>query len=258
MEPINDYYRYTQLMRNGFYDKLFFIDKLFDPWYTLLDYGCADGFQTKILAQIFPDKKIIGYDSDADMLNRAAYTGSMPGNVRFTNDIDTEADTIYLSSVIHEVYSYSKPERIEDFWRMVFHNRDRVIIRDMGLSGHWPKERAVFMKKAVPIVRQWSEARHVRGELQRFEERFGSINTDDNLIHFLLKFLYVESPNWHREVHENYLPVTSEQIIALMPEGWHIDYRENYTLPYLKWKWRTEFGLDVPYTTHYKLILSRR
>jgi hypothetical protein len=258
METINDYYRYTQLMRNGFYDKLFFIDKIFDPWSTLVDYGCADGFQTKILAQIFPEKQIVGYDSDPDMLNRAQFTGSLPSNVRFTSDVtNLQGDIIFLSSVVHEVYSYAKnSDEVQAFWSMVFQpGRKHVIVRDM-VQPVFDRLSPQFVHQATPIVKKWCEENHVRGELQRFEEHFGSIDKAKNLLHFLLKYLYITSPNWMREVHENYLSQSVERLLGVAPSDWRLDYREDYTLPYLKWKWRKDFGLDVPFTSHVKLILS--
>ena len=104
MYDIKDYHRYTTLMRNGFYDKLFFIDKIFGQWKTFLDFGCADGFLTKMIAEIFPDKQIIGYDKSPEMIARAIGSGSMPGNVTFTTSLPTSGiDIIYFCSVLHEI-----------------------------------------------------------------------------------------------------------------------------------------------------------
>lgn len=256
MEQISDYYRYTQLMRNGFYDKLFFIDKIYDEWNTLLDYGCADGFQTKILANIFPDKQIIGYDYDKDMINRALYTGAMPGNVRFTDNLSetSTGDIFFGSSIVHEVYSYAKSkDDITRFWNDVFHpDRKFVVIRDMSVDISTPY---LMNLSTVMKVKKWVEDHHFNGELAMFEERFGPINEARNFAHFILKWPYLSSPNWHREVHENYSPISSGEIIKLAPEDWKVDYQETYTLPFLKWKIRKEIGIDLPMKTHYKLIL---
>ncbi len=259
METISDYNRYTQLMRNGFYDKMFWIDKIFDPWQSLLDFGCADGFQTKILAQIFPDKQVVGYDSDPDMINRARFTGSLPGNVRFTENPEEipSGDVMYLSSIIHEIYSYNKIDQVNEFWQNVF-TKDRkfVIIRDMGYSEMINTvSRTICNYRTMERLHTWFQDNGYGGELLRFEEHFGDIKEMKNLIHLLLKYPYVNSPNWMREVHENYLPVSIEEIERIAhKEGFVTDYKEQYTLPYLKWKWRTELGIDLHYNTHVKLI----
>ncbi len=259
MEQITDYHRYTTLMRNGFMDKLFFIDKLFDHWSSFLDYGCADGFQTKMIANIFPEKRITGYDKDEEMINRARFTGTMQGNVSFTSELQwiQSYDVIYLSSIMHEVYSYAKtPKEIQEFWQMVFHpSRKTVIIRDMMYSD---KILDSGDEKMVFNIIKHCEERGILGEMTRFEEHFGSMGlSKKNIIHFLLKYPYIDSPNWMREVHENYLPLSIESLSNLIPEGWVIDYKELYTLPYLKWRWRKAFRIDVPYTTHAKIIIRR-
>lgn len=259
METINDYNRYTQLMRKGFYDKLFFIDKIFDPWESLLDFGCADGFQTKMLAGIFPEKRIVGYDSDEDMINRALFTGSYLGNVRFTSNPEecSSGDVIYLSSLVHEIYSYNRTEAVEAFWKNVFSDtRKFVIIRDMGYSYNDNTYKSQKNHDIADITKTWCKRNLMLGDLQRFEEHFGGINTGylKPLLHFLLKYPYINSPNWMREVHEDYLPIAIETLIKKAPEGWAVDYKEQYTLPFLKYKWRKELGIDVDFKTHVKLI----
>jgi hypothetical protein len=257
MEQINDYYKYTQLMRNGFYDKLFFIDKLFDPWQTLVDYGCADGFQTKMLAGIFPDKMIVGYDQDPDMLLRAQFGGGISSNVRFTHSQEEiqQGDIMFLSSVLHEIYSYKSAEDIATFWSLVFsEGRKQVIIRDMSFNGALTP---IHEYTLLPM-KQWCEDHQVRGELLRFEEQFGSLEEPKNFMHFLLKYQYTTSPNWRRELYEDYFAFNVNHFVKNLPEGWHIDHYEKYTLPYLKWRWRNELDLDMPYTTHFKLIITKQ
>jgi SAM-dependent methyltransferase len=260
MEQINDYHSYTQLMRNGFYDKLFFIDKLFGPWRTLVDYGCADGFLTKLIAVIFPEKQIIGFDNDPDMLLRAQFGGGISSNVRFTHDIDEihNGDILFLSSVLHEIYSYKSAEDITTFWSHVFaENRKYIIIRDMSFNGSAIAPNNRISSSMLNPLRTWCEDNHVRGELIRFEEHFGSIENPKSFMHFLLKYQYTTSPNWLREVHENYFGFDVNHFIKSIPEGWQIDHYEKYSLPYLKSKWRMELGIDPSLTTHFKLILTK-
>lgn len=259
MEQINNYYRYTQLMRNGFYDKLFFIDKLFRKWGSMVDYGCADGFLTKLIADIFPEKQLIGYDRDERMINYARFTGSMPNNVQFTSNrkLIREAHGIYLSSVIHEVYSYSHAH-VNEFWDDVFSpERKFVVIRDMILPKFEPLTN--FDEMVNAILTYVSKINAV-GELKRFGEHFNWNGMESSIqaIHFLLKMPYIYSPNWNRELFENYIPISDYDFqVGVIPIGWEIFYEEHYTLPYLKFWWKENLGIDVPYDTHSKYIIQR-
>jgi len=264
MEQIQDYRRYTELMKNGFYDKLFFIDKLFGDWNTLVDFGCADGFSTKIIATIFPNKKIIGYDSDEKMIYRARNTGQLPGNVNFTTkrEITETADVMFLCSVTHEIHSYQTIEEVRNFYNYVFNdNRKYVILRDMvynySRSSLWTE---VQEKK----VREYCDKRNITGELERFENLFGSISRTECLLHFMMKYLYIDSPNWSRELNENYLGVNTKTLShqGYLPINWEIDYKELYILPYLKHKWEEDFGITgeipMPLNTHGKFIFKNK
>lgn len=257
MENINDYSRYIQLMRNGFYDKLFFLDKLFHKWNSLIDYGCAEGFQTKLIAQVFPDKQITGYDNDQTMVNLARYSGSLSSNVRFTQDEADcyQGDIINLGSVIHEVYSYRHPEKIKDFWAMVFNpNRKYVIIRDMLQHPYYEG----YSDDVVQAIKDYCKKLHVLGELKRFEDHWLPLNNDRTIIHFLMKLPYITSPNWPRELHENYVPLSAENMFSQAPEGWCIEYVNRYTLPFLKYWWKQNLGVDAGYHTHINVIFRNK
>jgi len=43
MEKINDYEIYTYRMKKRLLDKMFFLDKFFEPIENIVDFGCADG-----------------------------------------------------------------------------------------------------------------------------------------------------------------------------------------------------------------------
>jgi hypothetical protein len=259
MEKINDYYRYTQLMRNGFYDKLFFIDKLFEDWKSLIDYGCADGFLTKMIANIFPDKAIMGYDDSEEMIKLAYSSGDKPNNVRFTSAF-TGADVIYLSSMIHEVYSYKKDQKgIDFFWGMVFNNRRRyVVIRDMGVR--YDPTPKFDTTDTILAIKNYCRRINAIGEVFRFEEKFGKLEGFPyQVLHLLLKLPYISSPNWNRELNEDYIPISFDRLMnSYVPENWEVEYSELYQLPYLKYWWKKEIGITVPYTTHMKLIIKNK
>ena len=74
-----------------------------------------------------------------------------------------------------------------------------------------------------------------------FEKIYGEIRTIKELNHFLLKYMYKE--NWNREGTENYVPVSFEQydqIVELL--GMTVLFQRSSTIPYLKNKWREDFG----------------
>lgn len=140
MLAINDYEVYSSRMEKSLEDKLFFED-LVEGVDTLIDFGCADG---KLLGQVhtdFPDWNLYGIDADPTMLEAAK------GNCRAAEYICADglpADqlrniapsaVINLSSVIHEIYSYSTPEKIGNFWNDLFGCGFKYIsIRDLALS----------------------------------------------------------------------------------------------------------------------------
>jgi len=254
-EEIKDYHRYTTLMRNGFYDKLFFADKLFGGWKTMLDYGCADGFLTKIIAETFPDKTIYGFDDNTNM-SAMMSTGSNPANAYFTG-IPVKTDVLLLSSVIHEVYNYKKPP-VQDFWDYVFRSGFKyIVIRDMiwRAKDEYPN----IMVKAQSNIIRWCEENSSLGELHRYESMYGSLSMVKSLVHFLLKYLYMSSPNWNRELKEDYLKFNYIDLLEIIPSEYRVIYQENYKLPYLEYKWEQDFGItNIRSDTHTKIILKLR
>ena len=84
----------------------------------------------------------------------------------------------------------------------------------------------------------------------------GSIGINKNLIHYLLKYRYTE--NWDRELNENYLPISKEKLLSLIPKNYEVIFYEHYALPFLKEKVREDFGIILKDKTHIKLILKRK
>ena len=123
--PISNYDQYIIDMNTTMSDKLFFIDEIrFD---VIVDFGCADGSFLKSVSNIKPNVKIIGYDLDQTMLDKAA--SKLPKTAILTDSWETvireikgyKSPLLNLSSVIHEVYSYSNSLTVNKFWnRQVF------------------------------------------------------------------------------------------------------------------------------------------
>jgi hypothetical protein len=93
-----------------------------------------------------------------------------------------------------------------------------------------------------------------KSQLQDFENKWGKVNNNKNLIHYLLKYRY--KANWEREVAENYLPITMEYLLSLIPDNYEIVFYEHYSLPFLKEQVNKDFGINIKDNTHIKMILK--
>lgn len=91
-------------------------------------------------------------------------------------------------------------------------------------------------------------------QLKEFENRWGKIDNNKSLIHYLLKYRY--NTNWNREVRENYLPITKEEFFNIIPSSYEIVYYHHYTLPFTKDKIQEDFGIELKDNTHIKILLK--
>lgn len=255
-KPISNYDQYIAGMNTTMSDKLFFTDSI--NYDVIVDFGCADGTFLQSLSRKNPNVKIVGYDLDSTMLGIARK--KLGKNAILTDNWDeaTSAVTGYknpllnLSSVIHEVYSYSNSNTIKYFWdKQVFGGDFKYIsIRDMIPSVTLTRNEINNYKDDARKVRQKADKKY----LLSFEERWGSINENYRaFIHFLLKYKYTD--NWDREVNENYLPVTLETIKSKIPSNYKIVMEEDFVLPYLKEQVKKDFGVELTHSTHTKLII---
>lgn len=124
---ICNYEKYTYGMRKSIRDKLFFEGLVDNSVDTFVDFGCADG---QVLAQVhndFSDWTLIGIDNNDTMLRfaeRNCPTAMYYKNLPYDKN---QSAILNLSSVIHEVYSYSTESEITEFWKGVFENGYRYI-----------------------------------------------------------------------------------------------------------------------------------
>ena len=240
MSPIENYNVYTNGMKKALYDKLFFVDKI-NPS-MIVDFGCADGTLMRETREYFPDIPIIGVDNDAQMRE------SVKGFEVLSDLSEVEPEkgsALILSSVLHELYSYSSFQDIVNFWEYA-DEFDYIVIRDMAISDN----------SALTVVPE-GEPELLRNlypeQAKDFEKIWGSLAVTKNFLHFLLKYKYTE--NWKRELHEDYLINTSERIQSQVNNK-SIVYKEHCVLPYLKDTWGKEFGVNVKTPTHLKLIVK--
>ena len=159
-KPISNLQSYIEGMNYSMRDKLFFTEMLnFD---VIVDFGCADGTFLEELSKINPGVKLIGYDLDDTMLSKAKsrlgkkglFTNDWNEAIRFTSG--SKNPLLNLSSVIHEVYSYSTSNVISKFWKeQVFGGDFRYItIRDMIPSVKMDKEEINSPNNVKVIVDQ--------------------------------------------------------------------------------------------------------
>jgi len=249
--PVAQVDNYNISMSKGVRDKIFFLDKVSPD--CIVDFGSADGFMLSEIKKINPNINLIGYDIDDEMISKSMIKHP---DIFVTNDWNVvmskiskyKKPAVFLSSVIHEVYSYSTGKNINKFWNDIYsENFKWVIIRDMMPSKYFEKMNILDVNK----IKQHSNPSY----LKDFEEYWGDIGRDyRNLLHWLLKYKYTN--NWERELKENYLPITLETLKEKIPPNWKIIYEDHYIYEYFKKLIKNDFGVELVDPTHLKMIIE--
>lgn len=251
MEEIKDFEGYLRRMQNGMDDKLWWVDKVDSK--TIVDYGCADGTLLKHIREIHPNYTLIGVDINPDMLVIAQE--NVPDATFITVDefFDSHKDysgaTLILSSVIHEIYSYC-PDADEIIANLLSMGFDHIAIRDMFV-----KTDTVHQTIPIQII-DLLQKKTNKEMLTDFGECWGLPLTVKRLIHYLLKYRYVD--NWEREVRENYLPIDIEPFVYMVSKYYNIEHFEHYTLPFIKDQIKKDIGLVLDVPTHAKILLTKK
>jgi len=264
MTPIYDYDGYNDKMNKSMLDKLFFLSHVDAD--IFVDFGCADGAMIRTMSRIDPESLYIGYDNDLEMIEKAILLKENSRNVFLTNWKTIESfleDSNYpyskscliLSSVIHEVFSYEDEKGIEEFYQRVFNSGfDYIAVRDMALC-YDP-----LSYKNVANPSSWIEDIYKTADscqVKEFEDVWGKLNLNNNAIHFLLKYKYVD--NWEREVKENYFSYDLDKFIDVgYDAGYKVNYHEYFYVPFIRRQIFKDFGFWLNENTHYKLILEKK
>lgn len=270
---INNIEIYNSRMDASIEDKLWFNDKVDADIY--IDFGCANGNLLKHLAYIHnkqnkTPKQYIGYDINEEMIKKAEQNCHRYNGINFTNNINKIKDychliknkkiCLILSSVMHEIYSYSTEEEIFQFWSDIKYTicPDYIVIRDMchGVNTMIKQCYELYLNNYVDDMIHKVKAKANNEQISDFEYNWGKICSIKNLTHFLLKYRYVE--NWDREVKENYLPIPTFTIKSILSTLYHVTHEEYYCLPYLKNQFKKDFDIDFIGYTHYKMMFSLR
>ena len=252
---IDDVKTYNHRMEKSLIDKIFWVDKVDSS--IIVDYGCADGVLLKALQKLFPDYTYIGYDISSEMI-KIANDGSE--GILFTTSWDEVTSTlsklegkktIVLNSLLHEVYHYLSADEIDAFWKRIWESQfDYVCVRDMMVAESTSRPSDPL---AVARIRQLFD----KQKLAQWEGRWGSLNENWSLTHFLLSYHYSDSSSWEREYKENYLSNSLETFMQLIPKEYFPHFMEHYTLPFIRSKVMKDFNIQLQDRTHIKLILSK-
>lgn len=164
--------------------------------------------------------------------------------------LDPSESLLNLSSVVHEVYSYSPAYARKEFWDDVFGRGFKyVTIRDFCLGGFGPA-------LADTEDYQKVKAKANKKQVEEFEKNFGSLRYEVNFVHFLMKYRYVE--NWEREVKENYFAINLEMIEDIAQQyGYEVMFKEHYMLPFTRDRVKEDFDVNLPENTHVKFIFKK-
>ena len=254
MNPIINLDKYTTSMKTTLSDKLFFTELIESDIYV--DFGCADGSTLKALQNIYPNKIFIGYDINEDMIqlaksntSRILYFSNQTELIEYLNKYKHLSKCLLLNSVLHEVYTYSSKEELEEFYQFIFSDIfDYISIRDMMCSD------TTNIPVNPLLVSKVYQSENFK-QVMEFEKVWGKIVTVRQLMHYLLKYRYIE--NWSRELYENYLPITIEEFLQLIPKNLNVEYSQRFFIPFIHNKILEDFGIDFCENTHIKLILSR-
>lgn len=254
-EIIRNYDSYTSGMGKSSADKLFWMSKI-EKINTVVDFGCADGTLIREMNSEMPDLQYIGYDNNEAMISLAGIrTPHELENIQYVSDLkeslkenNPNKTLLNLSSVIHEVYSYSNIDEIDKFWNNVFgYDYGYIAIRDFCVSRSVNRQSDI--NDYTKVIRGADEL-----QIMDYESIWGSLRDNRNLIHYLMKYRYKE--NWDREVRENYFPITLEQLLSKIPTyKYEIIYFEDYILPFTSNRIKQDFDVDIHDNTHVKLLL---
>jgi len=244
--------RYNESMKKSLLDKAFFVQHVNTDIY--IDFGCADGTLLEFLNTLNGTPRYIGYDISQEMIDIAKDNNS---NVEYCCDTLHHfkkiiqglkgTKTLILSSVIHEVYSYGTEESVKEFWDFVYSDIfDNIVIRDLMLDVS--TQRKSDINDVLKVIHH--------PLLNEFQEIWGSVENQKNLLHFLSKYRY--TCNWKREARENYYPITRTELLKSIPTKYIIVMEGHYALPFFKDIVKKDFDITIKDNTHIKLIIRRK
>ena len=259
LEAMKNLASYNNEMAKSSYDKLGFVDKIFDNIDVIVDFGCADGSITELFKLYYPNAQIIGYDIIKFPKDRNK------GTILYTNDLNEVAKRLkgntllVFNTVLHEVFhymSYKDAHALID--RLIDMNFSYIWIRDMCIkrssdyiSEGFAKINLDALTKALDMNAKYSSKK------DDFEKIYGKIDDWYNMTHFLLKCRF--DVNWEREVAEDYTAFGRNKDIMFtkLSSKYNIVFEDLYVLPYIEYINQKDFSISLKslcMTTHLKCI----
>lgn len=187
------------------------------PWVVpgcIVDKGCGTGKLLVELSRLYPESAFVGVDLSKEFLRRCDENTYLAGDVAFVQKdardpavADGTATTIVLSSIVHEIWTYTgySQEAVDRALASAFQELapgGRLVVRDGVSPGRQPWR----MRFLRPDVRACFE-RFAR----EFKHGQGAAHTwdgDDVVLsaHHANEFLCKKDyqKNWHIEVHEEF------------------------------------------------------
>lgn len=264
-DPITNMGTYLGGMQKGISDKLFFLNHIHPA--VIVDFGSADGSVVAEIHQRKPNIKLIGYDISPDMLELSKQKHPGITFIEKWDEVVAEVRNkpntcLLLSSVLHEVYSYSDTEGVEQFWKNIMSaGFEYIVVRDTIPSRDIEEVAHDRFKQDVEIVRDVVTKQGNEELIQDYENRWGSLDKSyKNFVRFVLMYRYRD--NWSRERLEDYLPISYEQLLDLFLGEWENHYRIIYDKQFkfkpIQRSFDRDFGVSLRKDLHLKLILRKR
>lgn len=253
---ISDFSSYFGGMKKGISDKLFFLNHIKPD--LIVDFGSADGSIIEAIHELHPQIRLIGYDISPEMI-RISREKKLK-NVGFTSKWSAirnvvkkfKSPCLLLSSVIHEVYSYSSKEAVDKFWGDIFEaGFEYIVIRDT--IPPIDIENVKDFDRDVDKVRKIVDPNLLRD----YENRWGPIDSNyKNFVRFVLMYRY--RSNWARERLEDYLPLSYESLLLKIKNtNYRVIYNKSYRFKPIQSSLSKDYGINLRKPIHLKMMLRK-
>jgi hypothetical protein len=255
--PIADYDQYIKSMNKSLGSKMWFLDIISPD--CIVDFGCADGSLLKKVHEKNPEISLMGYDIDSGMEKRfkdnnpdIPFTSNWSEAVKFSRDYSNSC--VLLSSVIHEVYSYSQTagHGVHKFWKQLFGSGFKYIVIRDTIPDKIDIVKPADFSDDVAKVKAKVDPKY----LDDFEKKHGPIDSSYRLfVRFILTYRYRD--NWDRESLENYLPLSYSTLLRKIPSNYRIIDGANYKFAPIAASFKSDYDIELKVNTHLNLILQR-
>ena len=260
----NDMVAYNHEMSKSWYDKIGFIDKIFEPIDVVVDFGCADGAVTRFIKSFFNGKLVIGYDLP-EVLEANGLEGEVDDfGVMYLSDwkdvmkrVESRGKSLLvMNSVLHEIFNYMQPNEISELFGNLFNGSFNYIwIRDMYIS-----DPVMDTNRTVEFDNAINKIKATDGLNKRFTDFVYVSGVPDRwygLMHFLMKCRFER--NWDREVHEDYTDFREnwEYLKNILNNKYEATFKDIYLLPYIQYINKKELAVDLDalgIRTHFRAV----